>query len=124
MTDPAEVDFLRHHVVPDKVPPAHMTLEEKGEVTQHVPLHYTQLGTSMADIEKNLSKQRKQIGGDHYRKHDIQPIDVIDEYGLDFYGGNALKYLLRYPDKGGLEDLQKAKHYLELLIKREEAKGE
>jgi len=37
----------------------------------------------------------KQIGGTHYSKHKIQPWDIIDEYGLNFYEGNVLKYLLR-----------------------------
>ena len=59
----------------------------------------------------------KQVGGDHYKKQTIQPWDIIDEYELDFYEGNALKYLLR--DKSGTigntrkEDLEKAKHYIE-----------
>jgi hypothetical protein len=54
----------------------------------------------------------KQVGGEHYSQHKIQPWDVIDEYNLDFYEGNVLKYLLR--DKGSRrEDLEKAMHYLE-----------
>lgn len=61
----------------------------------------------------------KQVGGVHYAKHVIQPWDVIEEYGLDFWAGNALKYLLRYQDKGGVEDLRKAVHYIEYLIERE-----
>ena len=61
----------------------------------------------------------KQIGGDHYAKHKIQPWDIIDEYDLSFYAGNVLKYLLRYKDKGGVEDLKKAQHYLEKLIEVE-----
>ena len=65
-----------------------------------------------------------QIGGDHYAKHKIQPWDIIDEYGLNFYAGNVLKYLLRYKDKGGVEDLRKAKHYLEKLIEVESKEAE
>ena len=62
-----------------------------------------------------------QVGGDHYRKHAIQLWDIIDEYGLSYYAGNALKYLLR--DKGNrLEDLKKARHYLDKLIELEEGK--
>ena len=56
-----------------------------------------------------------QVGGSHYKKHDIQPWDIIDMYDLNFYEGNVLKYLLR--EKGDLlEDLQKCKHYLEKII--------
>ena len=54
----------------------------------------------------------KQIGGDHYSKHIIQPWNIIDEYGLDFYRGNAIKYILR--NKMDVkEDIEKAVHYLE-----------
>jgi Protein of unknwon function (DUF3310) len=58
----------------------------------------------------------QQVGGDHYVKYAIQPFDIIDCYGLNFYAGNALKYLLRYRDKGGVEDLKKARHYVDKLI--------
>lgn len=62
--------------------------------------------------------RRKQVGGDHYSRHTIQPLDIIDEYELDYYEGNALKYLLR--QKGDrLQDLEKAKHYIEMLIFKE-----
>ena len=60
------------------------------------------------------------MGGDHYAKHEMQPIDIIDAYDLNFYEGNALKYLLRYKDKNGVEDLKKAAHYIQMLIEREE----
>lgn len=56
--------------------------------------------------------KNKQVGGDHYAKHKIQPWDIIDEYGLNFYEGNILKYLLRR--KGNrIEDMQKLNHYAE-----------
>lgn len=62
-----------------------------------------------------------QVGGEHYKKFKIQPWDVIDEYGLDFYSGNALKYLLRAGNKGpALEDLKKCRHYLDKIIERME----
>ena len=61
-----------------------------------------------------------QVGGDHYSRHTIQPFDIIDEYGLNFYEGNALKYLLR--QKGDrVTDLKKARHYIDVLIEREES---
>ena len=64
----------------------------------------------------------RQVGGDHYRRFKIQPWDIIDEYDLSFYEGSALKYLLR--SKGDrLEDLKKARHYLDKLIEIEEEKG-
>ena len=60
----------------------------------------------------------KQVGGTHY-KGDLQPIDVIDAWGLDFYEGSALKYLARHRKKNGREDIEKAIHYLELLLERQ-----
>ena len=54
----------------------------------------------------------KQVGGNHYRSHKIQPWDIIDEYGLNFYEGNILKYLLRR--KGDrATDIGKLIHYAE-----------
>jgi hypothetical protein len=63
--------------------------------------------------------QDRQVGGDHYAKRVIQPWDIVAEYGLDFWEGNALKYLLRWREKGGVEDLRKAQHYIDYLIERE-----
>ncbi len=63
----------------------------------------------------NLTSLGRQVGGDHYKKHTIQPWDIIDEYKLDYYAGNALKYLLRNKDNKK-QDLEKAKHYLEKMI--------
>ena len=61
----------------------------------------------------------RQVGGDHYVSHTIQPWDVIEVYGLDFWEGNALKYLLRdKPDTDRVQDLNKAIHYLEKCIER------
>lgn len=66
------------------------------------------------DVVRKTFKEA-QIGGDHYKKHTIQPWDIIDEYKLDYYAGNALKYLLRNKDNKK-QDLEKAKHYLEKMI--------
>lgn len=57
-----------------------------------------------------------QVGGNHYRKHKIQPWDAIHAWGLGFFTGNAVKYIARHKDKGGLEDIKKARHYLDKLI--------
>lgn len=65
----------------------------------------------------------RQVGGNHYRKFQIQPWDVIDEYELGYYSGLALKYLLRAGGKGSrLEDYKKCRHVLDKLIEIEEAK--
>jgi hypothetical protein len=60
---------------------------------------------------------------DHYQKGDYEPIKIIEVYGLDFFEGNILKYLLRYKKKNGLEDLQKAQWYLNALVDKEKKKA-
>jgi len=57
-----------------------------------------------------------QVGGRHYKQFQIQPWDAILSWQLGFLDGNAVKYLARWRHKGGVEDLKKAKHYLDKLI--------
>ena len=57
-----------------------------------------------------------QIGGSHYKDMKIQPIDYIVENEIPYREANVIKYVSRYKSKNGLEDLQKARHYLDLLI--------
>lgn len=64
-----------------------------------------------------------QEGGTHYVQRPIQPWDYIAANGIGFFEGNAIKYLTRWRDKGGIEDLRKAQHYIEKLIEVETAKG-
>lgn len=61
----------------------------------------------------------KQVGGDHYAVMKIQPIEFIMANELGFCEGNVIKYLCRYKRKNGLEDLKKARQYLDFLIERE-----
>lgn len=60
-----------------------------------------------------------QVGGDHYKTKGLQPWDAIIEWKMGFLDGNALKYLVRFRDKGGVEDLMKARHYIDKLIEVE-----
>ena len=64
---------------------------------------------------KKLSASDYQVGGSHYKKT-IQPWDYIAANNLGYFEGNIVKYVSRWQDKGGVQDLQKAKHYLEKLI--------
>lgn len=57
----------------------------------------------------------RQVGGDHYRKP-IQPWDFIALNGIGYLEGNVIKYVSRWKDKNGVEDLRKARHYLDKLI--------
>ncbi len=63
-----------------------------------------------------------QHGGTHYVERSIQPWDYIAANGLGFFDGNAVKYLTRWRDKGGIDDLKKARHYIDKLIELEGAK--
>lgn len=67
-----------------------------------------------------MSANEQQVGGSHYReKGEHQPWDVIEAWGLGFLDGNCVKYLSRWRQKGGVQDLEKARHYLDKLIERE-----
>lgn len=57
-----------------------------------------------------------QVGGTHYKDMPIQPIEFILKNGLGFCEGNVVKYVSRWRTKGGVEDLKKARHYLDMLI--------
>jgi len=61
----------------------------------------------------------KQIGGTHYRKMKIQPSEFVIENKLLFPEGNVIKYICRHPYKGGKEDLEKAKHFIDMIIERD-----
>jgi len=60
-----------------------------------------------------------QIGGSHYKAKTIEPWDFIAANNLGFFEGNIIKYLSRWRDKNGTEDLLKARHYLDKLIEIE-----
>lgn len=61
----------------------------------------------------------RQVGGNHYKDFAIQPTEYITKNGFNFIEGNVIKYISRYRKKGGLQDLLKAQHYLEILIQLE-----
>ena len=61
----------------------------------------------------------KQVGGNHYKKHILEHWDTVALFDLDYFQGNAWKYLLRWRDKGGIPDLEKSKHYIEKYIEIE-----
>jgi hypothetical protein len=68
-----------------------------------------------------MTANSKQVGGDHYTRQDIQPWEYMqavmtkDQFE-GFILGNIIKYISRYQEKGGKEDLQKASHYLDKLL--------
>jgi len=68
-----------------------------------------------AAIAKTAANDR-QVGGDHYQNKAIQPWDYIVANNLGYLEGNVVKYVSRWKEKHGLEDLKKARHYLDKLI--------
>ncbi len=61
----------------------------------------------------------KQVGGNHYQNMKIQPAEFINKNKLPFAEGNAIKYICRHINKGGEQDLEKAKHYIDMIIERD-----
>lgn len=59
-----------------------------------------------------------QVGGSHYKDMAIQPIEFIEANKMSYLEGNVVKYVSRYKRKNGVDDLRKAKHYLDLIIER------
>ena len=66
-----------------------------------------------------MSAYKKQGGGSHYLKFKIQPSRFVVENKLLYPEGTVIKYILRHQDKGGKEDLEKAKHFIDMIIKRD-----
>jgi len=68
----------------------------------------------MIDLAPNANDV--QVAGTHYKDKAIQPWDYIIANELGYLEGNIVKYVSRWRDKGGLDDLKKAQHYLAKLI--------
>lgn len=68
-----------------------------------------------------MSALKQQIGGGHYKDLAIQPVEYIHKNGIGFVEGAVIKYVSRWRNKNGVEDLKKARHFLDLLIEMEEA---
>ena len=69
-----------------------------------------------------MSVYNKQVGGTHYKKMKIQPSKFVVENRLLFPEGSVIKYVIRHQDKGGKEDLEKAKHFIDMIIERDYSK--
>ena len=71
-----------------------------------------------------MSAYKKQIGGSHYKNMVVQPSEFINKNKLLFAEGNAIKYICRHAHKGGKQDLEKAKHYIDMIIERDYSQTE
>jgi len=70
-----------------------------------------------------MSADDIQHGGRHYKNLDPEPWNVITAWNLGYLDGTALKYIARWRDKNGIEDLKKAIHFLQKTIEVEEQKN-
>lgn len=71
-----------------------------------------------------MSANDRQIGGEHYKGKAIEHWDIVAQHNLDYFQGQITKYVMRWKKKGGVQDLQKAKHFLDKYIELEEGKAE
>lgn len=75
----------------------------------------------MAEINPEVAKilaykaSKKQVGGKHYKRFPIQPAEFCYTNRIPYLESTAIKYLCRWRDKGGVEDLDKAIHFIEML---------
>ena len=90
---------------------------------KQTPIHH---GGNSGEPQRQSAQQptqgganSRQIGGSHYKQFTYETWDVILDWGLGYLDGNAVKYLSRWRHKGGIEDLKKARHYIDKLIETE-----
>lgn len=93
---------------------------------QEIKRHYTEKGMPLWNSQPAFKHHEmqaipikdKQVGGDHYKKLPIQPMEYILANDLGFIEGSVVKYVSRWKLKGGVEDLEKARDNLTWLIER------
>ena len=66
-----------------------------------------------------MSSLSTQVGGGHYKDLAIQPVEYISKNRMGFIEGSVVKYVTRWRAKGGISDLKKAIHFLQILIEFE-----
>jgi len=96
-------------------------------VSEQAPVHHDGDSAGPALPHEQAAVQQRandrQVGGAHYKTHKYEPWDVIIDWRLGYLDGNAVKYLSRWRLKGGIQDLKKARHYIDKLLETLEADG-
>lgn len=64
----------------------------------------------------SANEKGRQVGGEHYGGGSIQHWDIVHMFELDYFQGQITKYVMRWKKKGGIQDLEKARHFLEKYI--------
>lgn len=96
-----------------------LKLTSAGKYILHDNLQKGKPMTETTKQPESKDATNKQVGGSHYQLP-IQPIEYILANGLGYCEANVVKYVSRWRNKGGIQDLKKAIHYLEMLIEQEE----
>lgn len=88
---------------------------------------YTEMEASTLGVTANIERVVDPTRGDHYGELAVQPLEYIERNCLDFSTGNVIKYVTRASVTKStdqrLNDLWKARHYLDVLIQREQTRG-
>lgn len=100
--------------------PKGVTFTRNGKFWALDPSDYTvEIGFSEEPKPDSISALDKQVSGNHYKDCKIQPIEYIQANGLSYLEGNVIKYTTRHSKKNGRADIEKAIHYLELILEME-----
>jgi hypothetical protein len=114
---------------PPKKPPDEPPVLSGIDFRYTAPMGLHGLDLSDTNVEENLKKMAdkandRQVGGSHYKTGGLQHWDLVEMFGWDYFQGQITKYLMRWRKKNGLEDLEKARHYLDKYIEVERGKAE
>jgi len=71
---------------------------------------------NVVSISNTTNPLAHQESGNHYKRYKIQPVEFCQANELNYCESNVIKYVVRHRDKNGLEDLKKARHYIDMLI--------
>lgn len=94
-----------------------MTPFEKQSYIDHLNMGYSYAPIEHHEPVSAASALHTQVGGDHYKRFKIQPIEFILGNNLGFAAGCVIKYVCRAPYKGTYrQDLEKAKHYIDMML--------
>lgn len=102
--------------------PAAASCENCGAISGAHAIWCRENAKSGAYVQQLVNANSRQVAGDHYKGKAIQPWDYIASNCLGYFEGNVVKYVSRWRDKGGVADLEKARHYLDKLIELESQK--
>ena len=87
--------------------------------TFHLHADHHKTATVLNKLSAEPHPLDTQVGGTHYKNFAIQPAEFIMANNIPWAEGNAIKYIVRHKSKNGREDLEKAKHYIDMIIARE-----